>query len=286
MGLFRFLLGAAVGATAAIVTGGASVVIGAAVGGTVTEIAGSMSDDEIAAKNRSEGYAQGVNDGTRAGNQVAAKKMATLLEKEDEVKTAIFALAISVANLDDKLCEYDKEAIYAYLGKPDSQVVSKKLQKEYNEIFERKPDFDTVKREYLDKIPGIDLKELDEIVREIIFDKEDKPSEEEKNFYDFQWVPYVNKAVRQKADIGNEEDLIATYTEIYKTMGIDALYTEGQAYAYGGSHVKDMQKAAEYYYLADRKSLEYTGYHHKKAQHSLEILEHNYYIKPMCKAFM
>lgn len=83
-----------------------------------------------------------------------------------------------------------------------------------------------------------------------------------------------------------KEDFIASYTEIYKTMSAEALFTEGQAYAYGGTHVKDMQKAAEYYYLADRKSLEYTGYHHKQAQHSLEILEHKYSIKPLCRTFM
>lgn len=41
--------------------------------------------------------------------------------------------------------------------------------------------------------PGIDLKELDEIVREIIFDKEDKPTEEEKEFYNEQWLPYMKK---------------------------------------------------------------------------------------------
>lgn len=96
----------------------------------------------------------------------------------------------------------------------------------------------------------------------------------------------TTEAGNQAADNGAKEDIVASYTEIYKTMSAEALFTEGQAYAYGGTHVKDMQKAAEYYYLADRKSLEYTGYHHKKAQHSLEILEHNYHIKPMCKAFM
>ena len=69
-------------------------------------------------------------------------------------------------------------------------------------------------------------------------------------------------------------------------MDVDELYTEGQAYAYGGSHDKDMQKAADFYYLADKKSLEFRGYHHDKAQRSLEILEHNYYIKPLCKDFM
>ena len=76
------------------------------------------------------------------------------------------------------------------------------------------------------------------------------------------------------------------YTESYKTMSIDELYREGLAYAHGGRHVKDMQKAADYYYLADKKSMEYRGYHHDKAQRSLEILEHNYYIKPLCKDFM
>ena len=217
MGLFRFLLGAAVGATAAIVTGGASVVVGAAVGGAVTEFAGSVSDDEIATKNRREGYAQGVNDGTRAGNQAAAKKMATLLEKEDEVKTAIFALAISVANLDEKLCGYDKEAIYAYLGKLDSQVVSKKLQKEYNRIIERKPDFDTVKREYLDKIPSIDLKELDEVVKEIIFDKEDKPTIKEKEFYKKQWVPYVKKTSKTTSETSKKKKVVPRKVSQSKT---------------------------------------------------------------------
>lgn len=66
-------------------------------------------------------------------------------------------------------------------------------------------------------------------------------------------------------------------------MSVDELFTEGKAYAYGGS---DMQKAADYYYLADKKSLEDRGYHHQEARHRLEILEHNYYIKPLCKDFM
>ena len=126
--------------------------------------------------------------------------------------------------------------------------------------------------------------------------KSDLTSEKGAAFMKEKFREQVNKEIPKDFTEGNEmnsksdnndtNDLIASYSEVYKTMSIDALYTEGQAYAYGGNHVKDLQKAAEYYFLADKKSMELKGYHHEKAQRSLEILEHNYYIKPLCRAFM
>lgn len=186
MGLLRLLGGAALGFVASALTGGAALpyVIGGAIG---NEFIGSMSDDDIAEKSRNEGYTHGV----RAGNQEAAKRFTKILEDNDDMKKAVFALGICIANLDDTICDYDKEAIQSYIGKLDSQLVSKKLQKEYDKIYKERPDFTKVKSKYLDKLESVDFNELDCLVKEIIFDRDNKPTKTEKDFYKKTWVTYV-----------------------------------------------------------------------------------------------
>lgn len=192
MGLFRALGGAALGVLLAPVTGGASLVAAAAGGALVAEAVGEMSDDEIEAKARAEGYSDGYDD----SRVDSAKKLAEVLEKDDHLKKAVFALGICVANLDNDICEEERAEIQMMLGQPDSSLVSDKLKKEYDSIFKEKPDFRTVKSKYLKKVSVLHLQELDDFVQNVINADEVRTKEEE-DFYNNEWLPYIRgKGVR------------------------------------------------------------------------------------------
>ena len=72
--------------------------------------------NEMKENARAEGYEAGL----RKGNLEAAKRLSTLIEKSNTLKSAVFALGIYIANLDGTQSNEEIAAIKDVLGRPDS----------------------------------------------------------------------------------------------------------------------------------------------------------------------
>ena len=186
MGFLGTLGGAALGFILAPATGGASLLLWTAGGAVVGEVAESIRDDSIETKARMDGY----DDGFKEAEVASAKKLAEVLEKDDALKKAVFALGICVANVDNVIAEEEKGAIQLMIGQLDSALVSEQLKNDYTRILNEKPNFSKVKSEYLIKVSDEHLKELDTFVQDII-NADGIKTKEEKDFYENEWLPYM-----------------------------------------------------------------------------------------------
>ena len=186
MGLLGKIGGAALGFILAPATGGTSLLLWTAGGAVLGEVAESIRDDSIETKARIDGY----DDGFKEAEVASAKKLADVLEKDDDLKKAVFALGICVANIDNVIVEEEKAEIQLKIGELDSSLVSEKLKNDYKRILDEKPNFSKVKYEYLIKVSDEHLRELDTFVQDII-DADGIKTKEEEDFYENEWLPYM-----------------------------------------------------------------------------------------------
>lgn len=187
MGLFRILGGAAAGFLLGP-AGGLGLAVTTILGGLGAEVAGQISDDDMETKARMEGYENGFKEAEVA----TAKKLAAVLEKDDDLKKSVLALGICVANIDNVIVDEEKEEIQLMVGQLDSSLVSEKLKQDYKKILEEKPNFAKVKREYLINVSDEHLRELDTFVQDII-NADGKVTKEEEHFYKDEWIPYMKE---------------------------------------------------------------------------------------------
>ena len=194
-------------------------------------------EQDIADENRMEGFEHGV----KKGNIETRRKFIEILKKKDEIKKTVFALAICVANLDNEICNDDIDDIQNFLGKVDSNLLYKELKNDFDEILKKKPDFEEVKKEYLDRIESVHLKELDEfIVRVLLFEGGEKATENEIDFYSKQWFPYMKERCGDVDFNDKETDSSAT----------EQIFRKGWQYEHGEEVAQNEKKALFLYETA------------------------------------
>ena len=140
--------------------------------------------NEMKENARAEGYEAGL----RKGNLEAAKRLSTLIEKSNTLKSAVFALGIYIANLDGTQSNEEIAAIKDVLGRPDSVLHPEILQKEFNVILDKKPSFFEIKKHYLD---FENLKILNEFIL-IVISADGVQDDLESLFYNNEWKPYFD----------------------------------------------------------------------------------------------
>ncbi len=137
---------------------------------------------------RKEGHTQGVHE----GELMAAKKFASLLEQSDNMRIGTFALGCHIAKLgnnsDEKL-----GVIVDALGEPNNFVISEYVRSENSKILREKPSFKEICNRYLDSLNAEQLKSLDGFLKAII--NADSISSAEKNFYQNEWTPYLERRI-------------------------------------------------------------------------------------------
>lgn len=189
MGLFRFVGGALIGTVLAPVTGGTSLLAVAAASGTAAHLAGKENDKAKAAAAREEGFKQGV----KQGNIETAKKFSALLEQSDRMKIGAFALGLHITTLDSRDTDEQLGVIVDYMGRPDSTLLTNYVRSENAKIIRNRPNFITIKNDYLNYFSIEQLKSTDTFVKDIIHAHSNgEPSYNERNFYINDWCPYLN----------------------------------------------------------------------------------------------
>lgn len=159
---------------------------GTAVLGTVVYQTGKDSGYE---EGHREGCKSGFKDGYKKGRIDTAKKFNETVEQHINRVASFYGLAVCIGNLDGAFDEEDQQAVIEVLGDPKLQ--EEYVQKELSEVFQTRPNLEKIKERYLDKLPPDDLKELDEVIRAVIY-SDGVVDDNEKNFYDNQWQPYLN----------------------------------------------------------------------------------------------
>ena len=143
--------------------------------------------NEMKENARAEGYEAGL----RKGNLEAAKRLSTLIEKSNTLKSAVFALGIYIANLDGTQSNEEIAAIKDVLGRPDSVLHPEIFQKEFNVILDKKPSFFEIKKHYLDNLDFENLKILNEFIL-IVISADGVQDDLESLFYNNEWKPYFD----------------------------------------------------------------------------------------------
>ena len=142
-----------------------------------------------------EKFEQGVRHGVKKGNIETAKKFAERMEYEDGLKAAALAVAVYVANLDGKINEDEVAVVESALGAADSQFANDNLKEKFAKALDEVNagmDFNTIKTKYLDLLAVIDLKLIDELVKEVI-EADDDVSCQETDFLQNEWNVYLKK---------------------------------------------------------------------------------------------
>lgn len=96
--------------------------------------------------------------------------------------SALYAVCMNIGCLDD---EYDIDD-----SKVDQTVASA-----IKEAIETNPNFEAAKTSFLDKVRIEELKELDEIVKKLVF-MSDERNESRCDFYAYKWKPYFDSRIK------------------------------------------------------------------------------------------
>ena len=160
---------------------------GTAVLGTAIYQAGEESGRE---EGHREGRKSGFEDGYKKGRIDTAKKFNETVEQHINRVASFYGLAVCIGNLDGAFDEEDQQAVIEVLGDPKLQ--EEYVRKELSGIFQTRANLEKIKERYLDKLPPDDLKELDEVIRAVIY-ADGVVDDNEINFYDHQWQPYLNR---------------------------------------------------------------------------------------------
>lgn len=145
---------------------------------------------------KNKGYEKGHKKGFETGEKVAYKQgcIDTAKKFNESVAHHVsriasgIALALYIGNLDGNWSENDDKAIKEVFG--DLHFQEEYVQKEVLAVYETKPNFEKIKSLYLDKLNYDDLKEINEVIKAILYACGDKPTNEEEIFYTNQWLPY------------------------------------------------------------------------------------------------
>lgn len=137
-----------------------------------------------------EGRESGFGDGYKKGCIDTAKKSNETVEQHINRVASFYGLAVCIGNLDGTFDEEDQQAVIKVLGDPNLQ--EEYVKNELKKIFQTQPNFETIKKRYLDKLSLEDVKKLDEIIRDFMY-VDDVVHDNEINFYDHQWQPYLNR---------------------------------------------------------------------------------------------
>ena len=168
---------------------GRKVLVGAAVTG-VAGVAYQVGKDSGYEEGHRDGHKSGFENGYKKGGIDTAKKFNESVEHHINRVASLFALGLYIGDLDGTFDEDDKQAIVDVLGDPKLQ--EEYVQKELSFVFQNRPKFRVIKKQYLDKLSFDDLNEFDEIIREIIY-ADGEPDAKESNFYNTQWRTYLNR---------------------------------------------------------------------------------------------
>ena len=172
---------AVTGATAAgIVTTGATVATGRAI-----YKYGEKKIDEAEARGRRQGYDHGYKE----GKIKAADEFQALLEKNENLLFGVIALALYVARLDGE-DEQEVEYIENCIG--DGELRREEIRYEINNIYKNEYNFSQIRSRYLDKVSAGELKYVDGVIKGVI-DADGYISQQEKQFYDNVWLPYIQQ---------------------------------------------------------------------------------------------
>ena len=173
---------AVAGATTAagIVTTGATVATGRAI-----YKYGEKKIDEAEARGRRQGYEHGYKE----GKIKAADEFQALLEKNENLLFGVLALALYVARLDGE-DEQEVEYIENCIG--DGELRREEIRYEINNIYKNEYNFSQIRSRYLDKVSAGELKYVDGVIKGVI-DADGYISQQEKQFYDNVWLPYIQQ---------------------------------------------------------------------------------------------
>lgn len=172
---------AVTGATAAgIVTTGATVATGRAI-----YKYGEKKIDEAEARGRRQGYDHGYKE----GKIKAADEFQALLEKNENLLFGVLALALYVARLDGE-DEQEVEYIENCIG--DGELRREEIRYEIKNIYKNEYNFSQIRSRYLDKVSAGELKYVDGVIKGVI-DADGYISQQEKQFYDNVWLPYIQQ---------------------------------------------------------------------------------------------
>ncbi len=190
MGLFRFAGGALISMVLAPVTGGTSLLAVGALGGLAAHTLGAAQDEEEKAAARHEGEKQGYDNGYRAGNIDAAKRFATALQNNDNLRFGAFALGLHIAALDGEIHDDEITTINNTLGSPDSSIYKPYVKAELKKIIDTRPGFSVIIHQYIGSLDFDTLLLLDEFVQEVI-NADGYVDASEKEFYEDEWEPFM-----------------------------------------------------------------------------------------------
>ena len=128
----------------------------------------------------------------RKASNETAKKFARILEENEDLRLAFWALGIYVADLDG-ISDEDTRSLNVVLqkiGDPNSVLTHHALRNKYEALYGKCPEFSEIRTKYLDKVETEFLKEFKEYVYEIIISNR-VISKAEINFLQYEWNPYL-----------------------------------------------------------------------------------------------
>jgi len=140
--------------------------------------------DEIEARGRRQGF----DDGFREGKAKAAKEFQRRLEQNENLLFAVFAIALYVARLDG---EDDKEIEYIANCLGHEELRREDIRHEIQAIYDNQDGFYHIREKYLDKVSFKEIQYISSVVNAVM-EADGTVSVEEKDFYNTQWVPYIN----------------------------------------------------------------------------------------------
>lgn len=221
---------------------------------------------------------EGINIGIKKGNIETKKKIAEMLEHEDDFKATSLALAVYVANLDGKINEDEVAVIEAELSAADSRFNKDNLKIKFAKLLNEINDgmnFYSLKNNYLNKLNGNELRLLNELILDVI-KADDEISQAEMTFWNNDWYYYLkekginiekilsndtNSDISEKAVELNEQndatnDAFKKLIKNAENGDVVAMFNLGQAFEYGRMGKKiDYNAARNWYKKAAIKGL-------------------------------